>query len=301
KRFFTTLDKNIALSFKVNGSEMGSTVAGGASTIQVLATDGNGELFTEVKLFDKNHNTVNTWTLNTASVNISYNRTTASGDYYYVKIKQADGNEAISSPVFVFGTLSVSLSSLTATSAADGINISWRTESENNSFRWSIERAVAGTDVYSVITSMPAQGHSNSPADYNWLDSTATPGIAYLYCLKEIGLSGNTAVYGPVTASCLENPLKRGFDLMAACPNPFTSKTMVAYHIRENCSEVSLKIYNICGQMVKTWPATLKPAGSHQFIWDGTDNNHRILPAGIYLVRLRVNNNSYSNKISRID
>lgn len=105
RRFFTTMDKNIALSFKINGNEMGSTVAAGSYTANILAIDGNGEAFTEVKMFDKNHNVVRTITLNTTSVNESINLSTTAGDYYYVKVKQADGNEAVSSPIYISESL----------------------------------------------------------------------------------------------------------------------------------------------------------------------------------------------------
>jgi predicted metal-dependent phosphoesterase TrpH len=103
RRFYSTLDKNLALSFKINGQEMGSTITAGTYTAGVLATDGNGESFTDVKLYDKNHNVVKNWTLSTTSVNVSMSLKVASGDYYYVKIKQADGNQAISSPIWVSG------------------------------------------------------------------------------------------------------------------------------------------------------------------------------------------------------
>jgi hypothetical protein len=103
RRFYSTLDKNLALSFKINGQEMGSELEAGTYTAQIEANDGNGEFFREVKMFDKNHNVVNTWVINTSTVNITYILNTSSGDYFYVKVKQADGNEAISSPIWISG------------------------------------------------------------------------------------------------------------------------------------------------------------------------------------------------------
>lgn len=100
KRFFTTLDKNLALSFELNGSQMGSSISAGTYNAVIKASDANAETFTEVKLF-KNGTAVYTWTPNAANPNITQSLTTASGDSYYVKVKQADGNEAISSPIFI--------------------------------------------------------------------------------------------------------------------------------------------------------------------------------------------------------
>jgi hypothetical protein len=104
RRFFSTLDKNIALSFKINGSEMGSTIAGDiGQTLQVMAFDGDGEVFTEVTVFNRSHAIIATSTPNATNVNETFNLNTYDGDYFYVKVRQADGNEAISSPIMVSG------------------------------------------------------------------------------------------------------------------------------------------------------------------------------------------------------
>ncbi|MDW8029702.1 MAG: FlgD immunoglobulin-like domain containing protein, partial [Armatimonadota bacterium] len=31
-----------------------------------------------------------------------------------------------------------------------------------------------------------------------------------------------------------------------------------------------------------------RSAGTHQFLWSGTDNNKQIVPAGIYLIQVQV-------------
>ncbi|MDP4239881.1 MAG: CehA/McbA family metallohydrolase [Bacteroidota bacterium] len=101
RRFYSTLDKNIALSFKINNQEMGSTLTPGTYTFQVQANDADGEIFTYIKLYNKAHNVVQTWTPNLPNINVSTNLATANGDYYYVKVTEADGDEAISSPIWI--------------------------------------------------------------------------------------------------------------------------------------------------------------------------------------------------------
>lgn len=108
RRFYSTLDKNLALSFKINGQEMGSTIKPGSYTAQILAVDGNRENFVEVELFDKNHAINNVWILNTPSVNVTCSLDAPDSGYYYIKIKQTDGDEAISSPIWIAsGTSSI--------------------------------------------------------------------------------------------------------------------------------------------------------------------------------------------------
>lgn len=100
KRFFTTYDKNIGLSFKIGGNEMGSTISAGTLSFNILTSDADGELFTQVQLL-KNGSVIQTWTPNTSAVNISENMTFANSEYYYVRVKQTDNDEAISSPIWI--------------------------------------------------------------------------------------------------------------------------------------------------------------------------------------------------------
>lgn len=99
RRFFTTYDKNLALSFKIAGSEMGSVVSAATNSYSILVSDAENEIVTKVELL-KNGTVVQTWAPNTSLVNISGTLTTQNGEYYYVRIKQADADEAISSPIW---------------------------------------------------------------------------------------------------------------------------------------------------------------------------------------------------------
>ncbi len=105
RRFYSTLDKNISLSFTINGKEMGSTIASGKKAFIIQASDGNDEIFIEAVLFDKDHNLVHSWIPGSSSIDISDSLNVQNGDYFYVKIKQEDGDEAISSPIWVSDTV----------------------------------------------------------------------------------------------------------------------------------------------------------------------------------------------------
>jgi len=115
RRFYSTMNKNIALSFKINNNEMGSTLTPGTYTFQVQASDADGEEFTNVELYDKDHNVVQSWTPNSEKINLTTNRITTNGDYYYVKVKEEDGVEAISSPIWIVATDTLAPTAFTAT------------------------------------------------------------------------------------------------------------------------------------------------------------------------------------------
>jgi predicted secreted protein len=83
---------------------MGSTVPVAASVpVRIQASDGDNEIFTEVILFDKNHNKRRIWHPNAAAVDVADTLRVAVGDYYYVKVTEQDTGEAISSPIWISG------------------------------------------------------------------------------------------------------------------------------------------------------------------------------------------------------
>jgi len=100
RRFYSTLDKTMALSFKVDGNEMGSVIHAGAHDFRIMALDNESELFTQVQLY-KNGILFKEWQIIKMDISIGEKFETSPGDYFYVKVTQEDGDEAISSPVFI--------------------------------------------------------------------------------------------------------------------------------------------------------------------------------------------------------
>jgi len=79
------------------------------------------------------------------------------------------------------------------------------------------------------------------------------------------------------------------FSLKQNYPNPFNPTTTIGYQV-EAQSLVRISVYNMLGQEVRTLVNVVKEAGPHQVTWDGHDNLGNVLPSGLYLYRLHVNN-----------
>ncbi|MFH1119383.1 MAG: CehA/McbA family metallohydrolase [Bacteroidota bacterium] len=103
RRFFSTLDQNLVLSFRINGNEMGSTIAGGTWNGVIETFDPDNELIVNIDLL-KNGNVIQTWTPGITHPVVTTSIACADGDYFYTRVREADGDEAISSPVFISGT-----------------------------------------------------------------------------------------------------------------------------------------------------------------------------------------------------
>ena len=113
RRFFTTYDKNLAMSFKINSSEMGSVLASGTHSFQIQLSDADSEVFSQVQLL-KNGAVYQTWTPNVSAVNLTGTLTCTTGEYYYVRVKQTDSDEAISSPIWIGTTNQLPTGSITS-------------------------------------------------------------------------------------------------------------------------------------------------------------------------------------------
>lgn len=77
-------------------------------------------------------------------------------------------------------------------------------------------------------------------------------------------------------------------------PNPFTESTTIPFELSEE-SEVQLSVWNLLGQRMDVLVERLMEAGRHEMIWDPGN-----LPAGFYIVRLEVDGQLYTRRITLI-
>ena len=190
--------------------------------------------------------------------------------------------------------LAVQMSSFAALAADEAIKLSWRTESENGSYMWLVERSEAESGPYAELGRLPAAGTSQVPKDYAWADRAARAGITHYYRIGELGLDGRVTYYGPV--SCMLGQGRPQQDLASGCaPNPFRRETFIKYQV-SNAAPVSIFLYNVAGQLVKRLNQGLKQPGWHQARWDGTDERGRKLSAGVYLYRIFIGGRQFGGK-----
>ena len=83
---------------------------------------------------------------------------------------------------------------------------------------------------------------------------------------------------------------------ISSYPNPFNQSTTITYTIPGK-SEINLSIFNIYGQIVKTVESGSISGGSHINHWDGTDQFGKEVSAGLYFLRLQVNDESTVRKV----
>jgi hypothetical protein len=86
------------------------------------------------------------------------------------------------------------------------------------------------------------------------------------------------------------------FELYQNYPNPFNPETKIEYALKKT-GHVTLYIYNVLGEKVKTLLDQDQPAGFYQINWDGKNDNGKPISSGIYLYKLEVNGFSEARKM----
>ncbi|MCL1827517.1 MAG: T9SS type A sorting domain-containing protein [Candidatus Cloacimonetes bacterium] len=81
-----------------------------------------------------------------------------------------------------------------------------------------------------------------------------------------------------------------------AYPNPFNPSTTIKYSLK-TAGSVSLDIYNIKGQKVKTLVEEFQNAGLHNVSWNGSDNSGKPISSGVYFYQLKTEDFSSVKKL----
>jgi len=79
-------------------------------------------------------------------------------------------------------------------------------------------------------------------------------------------------------------------------PNPFNPETTIYFTV-EGTENTELIIYNLKGQKIKKLEIRNLKLGINKIIWNGTDDNNKVVSAGLYFYKLRSGEYSKSKKM----
>jgi hypothetical protein len=84
----------------------------------------------------------------------------------------------------------------------------------------------------------------------------------------------------------IDNAVPDAFTLDQNFPNPFNPTTQITFTLKGN-EQVSLVVYNMLGQQIRTLVNTEMPAGGFVATWDGRDDHGFQMASGAYVYRLQ--------------
>ncbi|MDQ7798713.1 MAG: M14 family zinc carboxypeptidase [Candidatus Edwardsbacteria bacterium] len=212
-----------------------------------------------------------------------YNAKRSWGDWSQLKIVLVDPS-------------AVELSSFTALQVKDKVEVRWRTESEHDCDFWLIERSTAEDGNFAEVGKVAGHLSSNEPHQYVYTDASDLQTGIYYYRLAEVDLSGTKTYYGPMLVEYGGRDLPLSYRLEKAYPNPFGQNTNIKYQILKS-EQVSLKIYNIAGQVIRVLVDGNQPAGYYTAVWDGRDAGGRQAANGVYLYQMTSGDFSATGKV----
>ena len=99
-----------------------------------------------------------------------------------------------------------------------------------------------------------------------------------------------------VTGTDDPNDMLKVTRLEANYPNPFNPETTIKFNLKETMP-VSLVVYNIKGQKVKTLVNGMCEKGTHQIVWRGNDSHNQKVSSGIYFYQIKAGNYSSIKKM----
>ncbi len=86
------------------------------------------------------------------------------------------------------------------------------------------------------------------------------------------------------------------FNLAQVAPNPIKTAGVIEFQL-PTAQRISLDVYDISGQLVRTLVNGTTEAGTHQVVWDGRDARGKTVASGVYLYRLQGENESATKKL----
>jgi hypothetical protein len=129
-----------------------------------------------------------------------------------------------------------------------------------------------------------------------WRDNRF-PGLGYSVFFNRRSLSGTAVEDSPE-----EEAMPTRFSLHQNYPNPFNLSTVIRYSIHSDGAgrqpaQVSLVVYNLLGQIVRSLVIEQMPAGEYEVTWDGRNDRGDEMPSGMYFCKLTVGRQSTARKL----
>lgn len=110
--------------------------------------------------------------------------------------------------------------------------------------------------------------------------------------------AGSNGIYVKdiITEVCEDISTPLSANLYPNYPNPFNSNTNIKYVIEKE-ENVTIEIYNILGERIKTLLSEIKLPGEYITHWNGTDDIEKTVSSGLYICILICNNKILNTKI----
>ena len=162
-----------------------------------------------------------------------------------------------------------------------------RNGSESDVFE--IQRSVNGSAFETLATQSYNVGETYTLFSLNLADSSESVRIKILNDNQTGHLiidDLTVTAYIPVGLEAKPAPLPERLQITGSFPNPFNPTIQLTYMVPQQTRNLSLRIFNLAGDLVAIPAQGSFSAGSHQLVWTGTNSVGLPQASGIYIVQL---------------
>jgi len=200
--------------------------------------------------------------------------------------------------IYTDGSLPVSLTSFAAQPSGNAVSLTWVTESEIENQGFNLYRKLFGGE-YALLSSfldnsaLVGQGTTTQKHVYAYTDRAVQPGATYVYQLADVDYAGKETKHKEVEVKveAESKGLVGDYRLRKVYPNPFNASFTIPLELGVSLP-VDVRLYDVSGACVRTISNEVLSAGTYHLTTDT-----RVLPSGIYLLRMRVGNQTETQKI----
>ncbi|MDD2361181.1 MAG: FlgD immunoglobulin-like domain containing protein, partial [Syntrophaceticus schinkii] len=200
-------------------------------------------------------------------------------------------------------TLPVELSTFTVSlNSFNNAVLNWITQTETGVSGFYVYRNNSENLASAILVSnlIPAT-NSSEEHSYSFTDKELFSHGTYYYWLQVADIDGSESYHGPATLVYTGDnepalpSIPTVTELRSIFPNPFNPNTNLSYSLAEE-AEVSVKIYNARGQLVRTLNEGRKAVGHHSAAWDGKDDRGQNQSTGVYFFRMQAGKKVFNSK-----
>ncbi len=182
------------------------------------------------------------------------------------------------------------------------VQLQWAVSSQTNNLGWEVYRSV-DNDVFDRVSGLIAgDGTSDTFRSFDFLDQELPATDVVYYYLRQIDLNGtatrsNVIEVALAPTAVLEQALPLTTALAQNYPNPFNPETTIQFDLAVETS-VSLRVFDMTGQVVRTLVGESLRAGTYTELWDGTNERGVKVGSGVYFYELKAGAFSSKKKMT---
>ena len=173
----------------------------------------------------------------------------------------------------------------------------WIAEISHDSGPWTeIENTMSSAATWtSIEVDVVAMFGTPGTVQFRFQASDLGSGSIVEAGVDDIRVAGTTG--GATDVSDLPSAAPRVLSLTQNQPNPFAAATRIDFAVPAQ-SEVTLKVYNVSGQVVRSLTEGVREAGQYHVQWDGRDSAGSRVSAGVYFYRLEAAGRTLTKKMT---